>query len=456
MATSDLKMIGPWIKRRKLGQGGNGEVWNCKHISTEEMVAVKFLKRPNLGSATYRRFCDEIKLMRDLVQRKNILPLLSSNLPPEDNNPSDIPWLAMPEAKPLKDGFPSQTSLEEMIGGFYEVATALSELSNEGIHHRDVKPQNLFIYNNEITIGDFGLATYPGKQALTIEGEKLGPLYYIAPEMLEYQKGIDESRADVYSLAKTLWVLITGQRYPPPGEQRASESATSISKYILHYKSYLLDRLIELATRYDPSKRIGLKDFAEELNAWNTMGSASPLANLSENIAELNNRLQTALSTSVSSEERAKEYKRLYDECKKTLVTPLQELKGKLPSLENISVSLGEDCALTGMVGVKAGILEGAAIVFCGPGKTHRPLLFTSLGLIDSGEEKTLLMAHHVIKIEQITQPELIWTESREVILGGSTLRLAIDELLQGLTNHFEEAFQRYTELIEQYKDSIH
>lgn len=457
MVEQQMEAIGPWIKRRKIGQGGNGEVWSCKHKPDGNIAAIKFLKRNKIGSDNYKRLCHEIRLLRDLGQRKGILPLLQSNLPPEDKNPPDVPWLAMPEAHSLKNGFSDETPLEVIVAGLSNVATALSELAEQAIHHRDIKPQNLFIYDNETVIGDFGLATYPGKEALTLEGQKLGPLYYIAPEMLEYQRGVDESRADVYSLAKTLWVLVTGQRYPPPGEQRALEPKVRVASYVRHIKSYLLDKLIQLATGFDPVKRISLADFAKELRAWSEI-APSKMGNFDDQIFELNNRLQTAFVPFLSSDARDKEYTYIFEECKKALIAPLQKLREKMPPVGNINVSLGENLALVGTLGANPCVscpLEGPAIVLCGPGKTHRPLMFISLGLCDRGEEKTSLMAHHVVKIEQVTEPEIVWSDSRDVILGGSTMKLAIDQLTAGLTANFSKSFQRYTELIERHKDDI-
>lgn len=449
--------IGPWIKRRRLGHGGNGEVWNCKHRTDGNIAAVKFLKRNKIGSGSYKRFCSEITLLRNLGKRQGVLPLLQSNLPPEENNPPDVPWLSMPEAHSLENGFPDETPLEVIVEGLSNVANALSALAEKGIHHRDIKPSNLFIYNDEAVIGDFGLATYPGKVGLTVDGKKLGPLYFIAPEMLEYRRGIDESRADVYSLAKALWVLITGQKYPPPGEQRALEPVTSISNYVRHDKTYLLDKLIDLATRYNPSERISLVDFANELNAWSKAGSSKSVE-FDYKIFELNNRLQTALTQSLSKEEKEKAYKRLFEECKKALVPSLQKLVEKLPRFENITIELGENMALGGTLGSPASIkfpLEGPLIALCGPGKGHRPLMFSTLGLCDCKEEKTLLMAHHVIQIEGITAPEIVWSDSRYVILGGSTMDLAINQLTAGLADNFIVAFQKYTELIERHKADI-
>ena len=78
----------------------------------------------------------------------------------------------------------------------------------------------MFLLDEKWILGDFGLATFPDKPALTQEGRKLGPLHYLAPEMLNEPTTALGGPADVYSLGKTLWVAATGQRYPLPGEHR--------------------------------------------------------------------------------------------------------------------------------------------------------------------------------------------------------------------------------------------
>jgi serine/threonine protein kinase len=101
-----------------------------------------------------------------------------------------------------------------------EYALTLAGLAAKGIGHRDLKPENLFRHEGRWVIGDFGLATYPGKEPITVGERRLGPLYFIAPEMLREPDVADAGPADVYSLAKTLWALASGQRYPPEGQIR--------------------------------------------------------------------------------------------------------------------------------------------------------------------------------------------------------------------------------------------
>ena len=80
-------------------------------------------------------------------------------------------------------------------------------------------------------------------------------MYYIAPEMLNSPDTADGKPADIYSLAKTVWVLLSGQTYPPPGEQRASVEGLRISSYVDLECGSKLDDLLEECTRHDPNER---------------------------------------------------------------------------------------------------------------------------------------------------------------------------------------------------------
>jgi hypothetical protein len=120
------------------------------------------------------------------------------------------------------------------------------------------------------TLGDFGLVDYPGKPEITDRMEILGPRFYIAPEMLIDAEDVDGGPADVYSLAKTLWVLGTGYSYPIPGEQRITEPALTLSEYVGHPRSKTLDVLMYTATRHSPTARISMSTLHSELDAWSS------------------------------------------------------------------------------------------------------------------------------------------------------------------------------------------
>ena len=103
----------------------------------------------------------------------------------------------------------SAATLDEVLRAFVGIAETLADLAAEGIHHRDLKPSNLFLLDGRWVIGDFGLATYPDKSSVTTDERKLGPVYYIAPEMLNAPSTVHPAPADVFSIAKSIWVLAT-------------------------------------------------------------------------------------------------------------------------------------------------------------------------------------------------------------------------------------------------------
>jgi serine/threonine protein kinase len=74
--------------------------------------------------------------------------------------------------------------LDEAVGICISLATTLAAMHARGHSHRDLKPGNILRLNDDWCLGDFGLADFPDKAAVTKEGEKLGPQNYMAPEML--------------------------------------------------------------------------------------------------------------------------------------------------------------------------------------------------------------------------------------------------------------------------------
>ena len=158
--------------------------------------------------------------------------------------------------------------LEFAVHAIASVADALAGLHAIEVFHRDIKPDNILIIDGRPVMSDFGLVDFPGKAVLTGGDEFLGPLFYLAPEMMKNAVMADAGKADVYSLAKTLWVAVTGQTYPLPGEQRVDVPALTLCAYVNEDRCRSLDRLQEAATRQDPSARPNMRTFADELEAW--------------------------------------------------------------------------------------------------------------------------------------------------------------------------------------------
>ena len=121
-------------------------------------------------------------------------------------------------ATPIRTALGKRASLRAVVEAMIEVATTLAAMHDRGVAHRDIKPDNLFQSGTRYVVGDFGLADFEGRTAITAPGEKVGPVYYIAPEMLNRAQAADGRAADVFSFAKSLWVLVSGQQFPLPGK----------------------------------------------------------------------------------------------------------------------------------------------------------------------------------------------------------------------------------------------
>lgn len=217
----------------------------------------------------------------------------------------------MPVAEPIGDVVGSQ--LREVVAAMAEVAQTLAVLHSRGISHRDVKKENLFRYHGQFVLGDFGVADYPDKAAITLERERIGPAFYIAPEMLNGAGKADGTKADVYSFAKTLWVLATGQNHPLPGEMSRQTEALRLSTYSQDPRAAQLNSLIESCTRTSAADRPDMRQVATELRSWlspvapSLESSPLDLSSVADIVRSLNLKQHQATESQYAAQEKIRQ-----------------------------------------------------------------------------------------------------------------------------------------------------
>jgi serine/threonine protein kinase len=447
--------VGGWqiIGDKPLGEGGNSVVWKAKSDKGDE-VAIKFLFERHFGNSRYYRFVDEIAFLENIGSRKGIVPLVDSYLP-DTPSKTDRPWLATQLATPLTK------SLDEMGGDLWHtvesiqiIATTLKRIHEEGGAHRDIKPDNLFYLNGVPAIGDFGLVSYPGKEPVTSTSERIGSLYYIAPEMMINTDNVDPKPADVYSLAKTLWVLASGQRFPLQGEIRTDIPQARLSTYVQHDRALILDLLLEKSTRHDPNNRPTISEFAAELSAWlkPTLSVTVPdLSHLSARFSPLRSQVESAKANRTAKYEQAAELVSTFHKFLKDQAARISETTGfKTQVLGNTNHMLhffqypldnksrdmhiykqncNLECGVTSM--------SGSHIVFnCG-------FVF----YVDSDGQSTLTGGYVIVTSKR--KPKIICEATIRFSIGTAQQSHKIEGLLNDLKNALPEALDTFADVID-------
>jgi serine/threonine protein kinase len=286
--------VGPWVVIDKLGGGGNAWVYKAKKDGTTECVALKVLKSQKPVREPYLRFIREAEFLRGSSIEDGILPLIDASVPDKPTR-DDPAWVAMPIAQPIRDAV-AGAPLETVIDAVATIAETLASLAEKGIAHRDIKPGNLYRLHDRWLVGDFGLVDIPDLEQLTREGRPLGPAHFTAYELIANPDSVDARPADVYSLAKTLWVLATGQNFPPEGHQSASTTGYGISDLRPHRHAAKLDELIDSMTLLAPEGRPSMAQVARDLRSWLRLGVERPGLNLDDIRAKIRARLQPQLT----------------------------------------------------------------------------------------------------------------------------------------------------------------
>lgn len=447
--------VGAWQLVKYIHAGGNGEVWRARptkdHSGIPDEIALKILKATSCESEPYARFRIEVNVLRELGSFPGVVPLLDAELPdrPSFERPA---WFAMPIATTVKDALGEDPSFDDVVDAIRCIAEALTSLlASKGLSHRDIKPGNLFRYDGKWAIGDFGLVSFPGKEALTLSGKKLGPAYYLAPEMLFKPNISDGSRADVYSLAKTFWVLATGFEYPLPGEQRLDVTQLRLSTYFPQQpRVVLLDQLMERATKTDPYHRPTMAEMAQELRDWQAMPSKPiPPTDLSDLSARI------AAASEVGKRETAERNLRMADaqsvmeDCRKRLEPIAIQLKttghcdGRVHDLHTILdrcaprfLSLGE-------------IIwnHGICVVVRNPGK-YSIVHWCGMAFQQCADGQLKITAAHIVQTFGLAD-EQIWADSRIVHLGSASQEVAITALIDFLQGNLRAAVEAFTAKLE-------
>jgi hypothetical protein len=214
------EQVGGYRLLRPLGEGGMGKVYEAKDIASGRHVALKLIA-PNFATSpeTVERFRQEGRLASAIAHPRCVFVLAA-------DEEAGRPYIVME----LMPGDTLETLVqklgplppEDALAKILDVIEGLQEAHGLGVVHRDIKPSNCFLEaDRRVKVGDFGLAKSLVNQAhLTRTGTFLGTLLYCSPEQVRGERV--DPQSDVYSVAATLYYLLTGKAPFQTGDAAAT------------------------------------------------------------------------------------------------------------------------------------------------------------------------------------------------------------------------------------------
>jgi serine/threonine-protein kinase len=213
-------VIGNYVVKAKVGEGGMGVVYLAEHPRLGRKVAIKLLHAQFSQTPEFvSRFFVEAKAATE-IGSDHIVGVLDFGELPDGQSYLILEWLEGHSlAQVLTDE--KKLSLVRAIHIARGVARALAAAHAIGIVHRDLKPDNVFLVRKEddpefAKVLDFGIAKllHEGKndavRVKTETGAIFGTPAYMSPEQCRGAEKVDP-RSDIYSLGVIFFEMVTGR-----------------------------------------------------------------------------------------------------------------------------------------------------------------------------------------------------------------------------------------------------
>ena len=233
-ASGDLEkgelIAGRYRIESTLGSGGMAVVYRAMDLATHRPVALKLMRRElNADRQAAARFAREGELLRTRLSHPSIVS--AETYGELDNGALFMAMeLLVGETLGQKLRREQTISLELCARVLVAVCAGLAVAHGEGVIHRDLKPDNIFLVSSDsspelrVKILDFGISKIFGSERLTQTGQVIGTPRYMAPEQLRAED-LDE-RVDVYALGVIAYEALAGKS--PFAHVSASEAIVAI------------------------------------------------------------------------------------------------------------------------------------------------------------------------------------------------------------------------------------
>ena len=246
-----------WEILRPLGRGGQGEAFVVR--DTASGTEVEYALKRLLNVKRTPRFENEIEAISKL-EHPAVIRLVHANL-----NVAR-PYLVTEycERGNLEENKAAilASDRDTKMDLFERICDGVAAIHAAKMVHRDIKPANVFLRRDgSPAVGDFGLAYIDDTTRVTDTMEAVGARWYMAPELAEGRSSEVTPRADVYSLGKLLYWILTGNIFD---RERHRSSRNNVHQFYsldesMENVNQLLDRMIveNYRNRYADAAEVG-------------------------------------------------------------------------------------------------------------------------------------------------------------------------------------------------------
>jgi serine/threonine-protein kinase len=208
-----LELSGSIRLEKKLGEGGMGSVWTAHHLTLHTQVAVKFLAAHMAQDAAAAARFQREAMAAARIKSPHVVQIFDHGMS------ADLgPYIVMEllEGETLSAFVQRHGRLTPAVTAriLTQLCRALSKAHAQGIVHRDIKPDNLFLIDAErdafVKVLDFGIAkNLRDEVSVTSTGSMMGTPHYMSPEQMLSSKHVD-LRADLWATAVVAYHCLTG------------------------------------------------------------------------------------------------------------------------------------------------------------------------------------------------------------------------------------------------------
>jgi serine/threonine protein kinase len=193
------------IEEQAFDQGGQGRLYRVRDTTGQRSggFVLKELKNPKRRE----RFEKEILAVTTLPAHPNVIEVVDHGAFKDPEKPTYVMLEA--DRSLHRHVEANRLTVDESLFLFSQITAGVQHLHQHHVIHRDLKPDNVLMFGETPKVSDFGLCLIADMQRVTPTEEAVGPRFYMAPELEDGRNVNVTVRADLYSLGKVLYFMLS-------------------------------------------------------------------------------------------------------------------------------------------------------------------------------------------------------------------------------------------------------